>query len=109
MVTGANAGLGLVCAREFAKHGGTVYMVCRNPQRGQEAKEQIIKDTGNAKVELHILDLGDAKAVKAFAEEFVNANKPLDVLVNNAGCMIHERKLTEDGLETNFATNTFGK
>ena len=29
--------------------------------------------------------------------------------VNNAGCMVLERELTEDGLETNFATNTLGR
>jgi dehydrogenase/reductase SDR family protein 12 len=33
--------------------------------------------------------------------------KQIDILVHNAGCMIHEKKYTKDGIETNFATNTF--
>ena len=28
--------------------------------------------------------------------------------VNNAGCMVNEREVTDDGLEKNFATNTLG-
>lgn len=29
--------------------------------------------------------------------------------INNAGCMVNNRELTEDGLEKNFATNTLGE
>ena len=35
-------------------------------------------------------------------------NEPLNVLINNAGCMVNKRILTQDGLEKNFATNTLG-
>ena len=28
--------------------------------------------------------------------------------INNAGCMVNKRELTEDGIERNFATNTLG-
>lgn len=43
-----------------------------------------------------------------FAKEFAESNKPLNILVNNAGCMINERKLVENNIEANFATNTLG-
>ena len=36
--------------------------------------------------------------------EYVSAGQ-----VNNAGCMVGEREMTEDGLEKNFATNTLGQ
>jgi len=35
-------------------------------------------------------------------------NEPLNVLINNAGCMVNQRTLTDDGFEKNFATNTLG-
>ena len=32
----------------------------------------------------------------------------MSVQINNAGCMVNQRELTDDGLEKNFATNTLG-
>ncbi|XP_064264974.1 dehydrogenase/reductase SDR family member 12 isoform X6 [Passer domesticus] len=61
---------------------------------------------------LHIVDLSNPKEIWKFAEKFQNEHK-LNVLefvlqINNAGCMVNNRELTEDGLEKNFATNTLG-
>ena len=43
-----------------------------------------------------------------FANSFVESDRALDVLVNNAGVMVNQRELTEEGLEKNFCTNTLG-
>ncbi|XP_042305757.1 dehydrogenase/reductase SDR family member 12 [Sceloporus undulatus] len=51
--------------------------------------------------------MSDPKGIWKFAEQFKNEHR-LNVLINNAGCMINKRELTEDGLEKNFATNTLG-
>ncbi|XP_072832302.1 dehydrogenase/reductase SDR family member 12 isoform X4 [Vicugna pacos] len=56
---------------------------------------------------LHIVDLSDPKAIWKFVENFKQEHT-LHVLINNAGCMVNKRELTEDGLEKNFATNTLG-
>ncbi|XP_063506967.1 transmembrane protein 272 isoform X3 [Pongo pygmaeus] len=56
---------------------------------------------------LHIVDLSDPKQIWKFVENFKQEHK-LHVLINNAGCMVNKRELTEDGLEKNFATNTLG-
>ena len=37
------------------------------------------------------------------------SEQEVDVLVNNAGVMVNQRELTEEGLEKNFCTNTLGK
>ncbi|XP_067419171.1 dehydrogenase/reductase SDR family member 12 isoform X2 [Emydura macquarii macquarii] len=76
MITGANSGIGKATATEVAKRGGTLHLVCRNKERAEEAKREIVTETGNQ--------------------------------INNAGCMVNKRELTEDGLEKNFATNTLG-
>lgn len=51
--------------------------------------------------------MSQPRQVYKFAKEFAESQKPLNVLVNNAGCMINERQ-TVEGLEANFSTNTLG-
>ena len=41
MVTGANSGIGKEAALEVAKRGATVYLVCRNRERGEAALAEI--------------------------------------------------------------------
>ena len=60
------------------------------------------------KVQLHILDLSRPRKIVEFANSFVESDRALDVLVNNAGVMVNQRELTEEGLEKNFCTNTLG-
>ncbi len=43
-----------------------------------------------------------------FADKFTSEHEELHVLINNAGCMVNKRELTEEGIEKNFATNTLG-
>lgn len=108
MVTGANSGIGKSTAQSLASKGATVYLVCRNPERGEEAKREISENSKNEKIELLILDLSKPRDVVTFAEDFVASGKPLDVLVNNAGLMENVRTVDEDNLERNFCVNTLG-
>ncbi|XP_062981301.1 dehydrogenase/reductase SDR family member 12 isoform X1 [Elgaria multicarinata webbii] len=107
MVTGANSGIGKATAKEIARRGGVVHLVCRNKDRAEEAKKEITTETGNQAVFVHILDMSDPKGIWEFAEQFKKEHR-LNVLINNAGCMVNKRELTGDGLEKNFATNTLG-
>lgn len=52
--------------------------------------------------------MSQPRQVYKFAKEFVDSQKPLNILVNNAGCMVNTREFVEDNLEVNFATNTLG-
>ncbi|XP_007193768.1 dehydrogenase/reductase SDR family member 12 isoform X4 [Balaenoptera acutorostrata] len=107
MVTGGNSGIGKATAFEIAKRGGTVHLVCRDQNRAEGARGEIIRESGNQNIFLHIVDLSDPKTIWKFVENFKQEHT-LNVLINNAGCMVNKRELTEDGLEKNFATNTLG-
>ncbi|CAJ0917853.1 unnamed protein product [Ranitomeya imitator] len=107
MITGANSGIGKATALAIAKKGGTIHLVCRNKHRAEEAQKEIIAGSGNQSVSVHLLDMSNPKEVWEFAEKFKTENR-LHVLVNNAGCMVNNRELTEDGIEKNFATNVLG-
>ena len=52
VVTGANSGIGKAMARELAGRGARVVMVCRNPDKGEEARREIIEASGNEQVSL---------------------------------------------------------
>jgi len=110
MITGSNSGLGKETAMEIAKRGGTVHMVCRNSQYANDAKNEIVQVSNNENVYVHKLDLSNPVEILEFTTLFESkyAQNGLDVLINNAGCMINTREETSDNIEKNFATNTLG-
>ncbi|KAM7406825.1 hypothetical protein PAMA_002843 [Pampus argenteus] len=107
MITGANSGIGKATTQEIANRGGTIHMVCRNKERAEAAKDEIIKQSKNEDVHVHVVDMSSAREVWEFAQNF-SQNNTVHVLINNAGCMVNQRELTEEGIEKNFATNTLG-
>ncbi|XP_067301106.1 dehydrogenase/reductase SDR family member 12 [Pseudorasbora parva] len=107
IITGANSGIGKAAACEIAKRGGTVHLVCRNKDRAEEARKEIVEQSKNENVHVHLVDMSSPRKVWEFANGFSQKHS-LHALINNAGCMVNQRELTEDGLEKNFATNTLG-
>ena len=108
MVTGANSGIGKSVSLELAKRGATVHMVCRDKARGEAAQKETLDVSSNKEVHLHLLDMSVPQKVWDFASSFAASGRHLNGLVNNAGCMVNDRTVSEDGLEKNFATNTLG-
>ncbi len=105
LVTGSSSGIGKVTARELVRMGATVVMVCRNRAKGEAVQAEIKETSGNARVDLIVADLSELSEVRHAASEFKQNYTQLHVLVNNAGGINSERKVTPDGLEFTFATN----
>jgi NAD(P)-dependent dehydrogenase (short-subunit alcohol dehydrogenase family) len=108
VITGANAGLGFETSKIAAGKGAKVIMACRNLEKAEKAKEQILKDNAKADLEIMQLDLASLKSVRSFADEFNSKYKRLDVLINNAGIMVPPFSLTEDSFESQMGANYFG-
>ncbi len=105
LVTGSSSGIGKVTARELAQMGATVVMVCRNRVKGKAAQAEIKEASRNAQVDLIVADLSELAQVRRVANEFKLHYTQLHVLINNAGGINSEHKITADGLEFTFATN----
>jgi len=105
IVTGANSGIGLVAARELARHGAAVVLACRNQAKGEAALAEVRAAAPEGDVTLATLDLADLASVRAFAAA---QTAPLDLLVNNAGLMAPPRRTTKDGFELQLGTNHLG-
>ena len=108
IITGANSGIGKAAAIQLAKSGATVVMACRSAERGAQALADVREAANSQRVELFRVDMASQASVRQFAAEFSSRHKRLDVLIHNAANFDHSQRkpvLTEDGIETVFATN----
>lgn len=108
VVTGPTSGIGKETARGLARLGARVVLACRDPGRGAAVRDEIAASTGTRSLDVRIVDLGVPDSIRRFAAEFVVDFPRLDVLVNNAGVFSFRRRLTPQGLETQFAVNVLG-
>ncbi len=106
-MTGANSGIGFATTRRLATAGHDVVMACRDPGRAERAADEIRRGECSGSVETARLDLADVESIAAFAEAWPS-DRPLDVLVNNAGVMGLDRATTAQGWELQFGTNHLG-
>jgi NAD(P)-dependent dehydrogenase (short-subunit alcohol dehydrogenase family) len=105
LVTGANSGVGKATAVGLAKLGATVVMLCRDRQRGEKAQAEIIRRSGNSRVDLMLADLSEQGSIRKFAAGFKEKYDQLHVLSNNAGIVQFDRQTTVDGIEKLWAVN----
>jgi len=106
VITGANSGIGKVTARELAKQGAHVVMLCRNEEKAERAKEGILRVCGHSRVDIVLADLASTQQIRSVAENINQDYHKIDLLVNNAGLMTdNTRSTTDDGFEMTFGVN----
>jgi NAD(P)-dependent dehydrogenase (short-subunit alcohol dehydrogenase family) len=108
VVTGANGGLGLACARALAHAGATVVLACRDPGRADRARAAVAEVATGPAPSVVLVDLADLSNVRAAARVLAARHPRLDVLLNNAGIMAVPYSLSADGFERQFAVNHLG-
>ena len=104
LITGATNGIGLEAAKALNKMGAEIVFIARNHEKAEKLKEDLLRDSGKQSTSI-IADLSLQSEVKKAADEFLSLNKPLHILLNNAGIMNRERKETADGLDEVFSVN----
>jgi NAD(P)-dependent dehydrogenase (short-subunit alcohol dehydrogenase family) len=110
LVTGATDGLGRSVATELARRGLRVLVCGRSPERGAATVDEIRRETGNDRVELHLADFASLAEVRDLAEAVAESAPELRLLVNNAGIGTglpdsRGRQESRDGHELRFAVN----
>ena len=108
IVTGSNVGLGYDTALALACKGCDVVLACRNLDKAEAAKSQILALYPKSNIECLNLDLSSLKSIRSFAKVFAKQHTTLDLLINNAGIMMPPFALSEDGFESQIAANYLG-
>ena len=109
LITGANSGIGFATSVALASKGATVYLLCRNPERGQRAEDKIRELTGSKDVHFHRLDLSDLDQVWVSAQELMEKVRNIDVFVHNAGILPLKEMRSMQNHELTLATNLLGR
>lgn len=129
-ITGSNAGIGLETARQLLYAGATVIFACRNAHKANAAIDEIYQNMGSDANDsdgskddtLHLvrpkplrermvflqLDLSDLKSVRSAVCQFNAMNMKLHVLINNAGVMMGDRRMTKNNFELTMQANHLG-
>ncbi len=104
LITGANSGVGFKTAETLICMGASVIMACRNRERAENARKQLLTDYPDADVRIMMLDLADLDSIDAFAEQMPD----VDVFVNNAGLFHRPGQKTKQGFEMVMGSNYMG-
>lgn len=101
VITGATAGIGYYTARKYASMGAHIIMINRNPKKSESVCQEISTEFGTP-IEYFTADLSLLSDVQRAGKYLLSLDKPIDVLIHNAGVHLESRQETEEGLEVNF-------
>jgi len=102
IVTGGYAGIGLETTKTLSEAGATVIVPARSIEK---AKKSL---SGIANVELEEIDLMNPASIDTFAAKFLASDRPLHLLINNAGIMWVPLRRDRRGYESQLSTNHLG-
>ena len=108
LITGAASGMGRIAARELAKMGATLFLCDRELEEGQNARDDIVRLSGNDRIEFYGCDVSSFAQVNKMAAHFLSRYDACHVLINNAGLTNPEYQLSEEGHEYHMATMHLG-
>lgn len=102
VITGATSGVGYYTARKYASRGASLLLINRNREKSERVCGELATDFG-VSVEHLIADLSVLADIERTGRHLAELDRPIEVLIHNAGLHLDTRTETPDGLEVNFA------
>jgi NAD(P)-dependent dehydrogenase (short-subunit alcohol dehydrogenase family) len=103
VVTGATSGIGKAAAAALARLGAKVVLVGRDHGRTAATAAEI-GSLSASPPQTEVADLASLEQVRGLADRLARLER-IDVLINNAGLVLSDRRITQDGFEQVFAVN----
>lgn len=108
VVTGGSGGLGYETARAVLAAGADVFIGARTPEKLKDATRELAKAYPERLVRSFPLDLAELESVDKFADQVLALDRPIDLLIANAGIMACPLERNSQGVEMQLATNYVG-
>jgi dehydrogenase/reductase SDR family member 12 len=108
LITGATSGIGKETAIELASLGASVRVIARNEAKSKEARDEIVRASGNHDVEFYVADMSDFDSIRNACQELITELDVLDLLVHNAGSLAAAYTVASSGNEITVASQVLG-
>ena len=105
VATGATSGIGEVAAVKLATMGARIVFVARDAQRAEVTLAKLERVAPRLGHRFHIADLSLMVDTRRVGAAIVESEPRIDALINNAGAIFSQRRVTSEGLEMTFALN----
>jgi dehydrogenase/reductase SDR family protein 12 len=108
LVTGATSGLGREAADELAALGARVILAGRDQEKLDAVHGDLVRRHGEDRFPTVTVDMASLSSVRDAVQRIRDTEPRLDVVVDNAGAMFADRRITPDGIESTLATMVVG-
>jgi NAD(P)-dependent dehydrogenase (short-subunit alcohol dehydrogenase family) len=105
VATGATSGIGEAAALALAGMGARIVIVARDEARAKATMQKLEAKAPGLDHRLHLADLSSMAETRKVGAAITASEPRIDVLINNAGALFSNRRVTPDGLELTFALN----
>jgi NAD(P)-dependent dehydrogenase (short-subunit alcohol dehydrogenase family) len=105
VATGATSGIGEVAVLVLAGLGARIVFIARDEARAQATLRKLEAKAPGLSHRMHLADLSSIAETRKVGAAIAMSEPRIDVLINNAGAMFADRRVTPEGLELTFALN----
>src|ERR1700722_384296 len=105
VATGATSGIGEAAVLALAGQGARIVIVARDEARGRATMQKIEPKAPGLGHRLHLADLSSIAETRRVGAGITASEPRIDVLINNAGALFSNRRVTPEGVELTFALN----